>query len=119
MGERPQAHLNAHKAALDWYFKSLLYMWSSNKGDWEGSPTTKAIRNFISACVRPVAEPKHTTDRAIWERLDRLDQFDRDFAAACRVMRVGGYFKRKRTLINGCFADRPDQRLLPSNVNEL
>jgi hypothetical protein len=113
MKVRPRAHLNAHKPALDCYFKWLLYTWSSIGGDWLGRPTTKAIRYFISACVRPVAEPKHTTDDAIWERLDRLDQYDRDFAAASGVARVGRYVKRKRTLTDVSFAD------LPSNANEL
>ena len=110
---------NAHLAALDWYFESLLDVWMSIGGDWSGRSNTKAIRNFIAACVQPVVGAKSAGERAIRERLYRLDKrrcrtddFDRHFAAACRVARVSGHFERKQILIGGSFAD------LPSNANE-
>jgi hypothetical protein len=64
---------NAKLSALDCYFDSLLLEWMRIGGDWPEGSNTKAIRNFIIACAAPAAGPKSTSERAVRERLYRLD----------------------------------------------
>jgi hypothetical protein len=65
---------NAQLPVLDCYFESLLDEWMHLGVHWLVQSNTKPIRTFVAVCVRPMVGPKSATERAIGERLYRLDQ---------------------------------------------